>query len=299
MQKEPGTDKWETVNIPAILDEESAILLREAQDRLITQGFLPKNAPPIEVGGSYWPVLPENVEADVGLRGWFLDELHSARDNMPPYQWSALYMQNPVPEEGGILKRDWWQEWKEDRPPPCDYILQSWDTAFSTKNTSDYSAITTWGIFRDKKDIPNMILLGGQRGRWEYPELRMKSMELYNFHEPDSVIIEKAASGQSLIQDLSEAGLPIIPYTPDKDKVSRAHACTPLLSSGRIWIPRNKNWAGEVVNECANFPNAANDDYTDTVTQAILWLKGGRWVRHPDDWEEPDYRPKRKNRNFY
>ena len=119
-------------------------------------------------------------------------------------------MQDPTPEEGGLIKKKWIQEWEYDEPPVCDFIIQTYDTAFSTRTTADFSVVQTWGIFslyeQDEMGIedfaPNLILLGNVRGRFEYPELRRTAQMLYNKHRPDVCIIEKKASGQSLIQDM-------------------------------------------------------------------------------------------------
>ena len=297
MKNNEGTsDAWESVDIPAILDEKSAYLLSEAREKLITQGYLPEDYPKMEPGGSYWPPEEKYMRVKVGLRGWTKDELIRTRNNMPPSQWSALYLQKPVADEGGILKREWWQLWTDDKPPPCEYIIMSCDTAFEATNSSDYSAITIWGIFRDKHDQPNMILLAAKKGRWEYPDLRAKIQEENDFYEPDTIIIEKKASGHSLLQDLYRAGLPVIPYTPERDKVTRAHACTPILHSGRVWIPKGRRYAEEFVNECANFPHGTYDDFVDSGTQAILWMVNGTWVRHPKD-RDVEYAP--QHRAFY
>ena len=131
------------------------------------------------------------------------DELEIRRHNGSRY-WESLYMQNPVPDEGGILKKSWFRIWDETDPPHCDFIIQTLDTAFSTRTTADFSVIQTWGIFvtveKDsegvERDIGNLILLGNIRGRFEYPELRQNAQDAYEDHQPDMVIIEKKASGQ-------------------------------------------------------------------------------------------------------
>jgi len=110
------------------------------------------------------------------------------------------------------------------------------DTAFSTRSTADNSVLQTWGIFPSTEIdsggqehiVGNLILLSNIVGKFEYPELRLLAQDIYTDHSPDVVIIEKKASGQSLIQDLRRAGLPIREYTPDRDKVSRVNAISPL-----------------------------------------------------------------------
>ena len=272
---------WEVIKIPAWLDEQAAKLLD------------------LPVGSSYFPEWkPDHV-----LR---LDELEIKRHNGSRY-WQSLYMQDPTPQEGGIIKKGWFQRWPHDDPPECEFIIQTMDTAFSAKTTADYSVMQTWGIFEiwetdsvgKERLIPQLILLGNIRGRFEYPDLRAKAQEEYEKHEPDAVMIEKKASGQSLLQDLRRAGLPVLEFTPDRDKVSRATAATPFLESGRIWLPENKEWAFDLIEEAIGFPNARHDDQVDAMVMAVLYMRDSWYVSHTDDpdYDEDDedtYKPPRK-----
>jgi predicted phage terminase large subunit-like protein len=285
-QNNEDTDQWDVVKFPAFLSEEEAMMLEEAREKCIAQGLLPPEYPHMKAERTYWPVLPEYQKRDTGLRGWSTEELSTTKANTPPHEWEALYMQRPTAEEGNIIKRRWWRMYEKDDPPRCDYVLMSMDTAYSERETADYSAITTWGIFRDENEVANLILLGAQKGRWDFPTLRRKTFDLYNYHEPDAILIEKKASGQSLIQDLRASGVPVLEYQPDKDKVARAYASTPLFHGGRIWAPTEIGWAEDVMFECSVFPASDYDDYVDTVTQAVIWVKDGSWVVHPDDeWQ--------------
>lgn len=282
MQNEdPDADQWTVISIPALNTKESIKELRPATLQLIRDGLLPEDYPLPKVGESFWPQASEDGEFC-----WPTSVLKRTKGNLPPYQWDALYMQAPSAQDGGIFKDSYWQDWDSDEPPECDYIIQSYDTAFSTRTTSDYSAYTTWGIFQDKdshNENFNAILLGANRGHWAYPDLRKLAIEQYEKRKPDAVLVEKKASGQSLIQDLRLSGIPVFEFQPDRDKVSRAHAIASLFHVGKIYAPRDKKWAQEVINECRQFPNGANDDYVDTVTQAILWLRNGGWVHNPED----------------
>ena len=193
-------------------------------------------------------------------------------------------MQDPTPEEGGLIKKKWIQYWEEDEPPSCDFVIQTLDTAFSTRTTADYSVIQTWGIFylydQDEKGLetyaPQLILLGNIKGRFEYPELRKMAQRLYNDHRPDVCMIEKKASGQSLIQDMRRAGLPVMEYLPDKDKVARVYAASPIME------------ADDLVEELIRFPNAAHDDQVDALTMAVHYMKESWHITHPDDPEFED-----------
>ena len=259
------TIPWEVIKIPAWLDEESAELLD-----------LPS-------GGSYFP----EWKTDDVLR---MDENEIKASNGSRY-WNSLYMQDPTPEEGGLIKKRWLQNWEDPEPPSCDFVVQTYDTAFSTKTTADFSVIQTWGIFylhdQDERGYetyaPNLILLGNIKGRFEYPELRRLSQKLYNEHRPDVCMVEKKASGQSLIQDMRRAGLPVMEYNPDRDKVSRVYAASPIMEAGRLWIPKNKKWADDLIEELIRFPNAAQDDQVDALTMAVHYLKESWHLTHPDD----------------
>jgi len=268
---------WDVVKIPAWLDEEAAELLE------------------LPVGGSYFPEWkPDSV-----LR---IDEHEIKASNGSKY-WNSLYMQDPTPEEGGLIKKKWLQQWDEEDPPSCEFVIQTYDTAFSTRTTADYSVIQTWGIFYlyDQDDsgyenyVANLILLGNVKGRYEYPELRKIAQRLYADNKPDVCMIEKKASGQSLIQDMRRAGLPVMEYTPDRDKVSRVYAASPIMEAGRVWIPNNKKWSEDLIEELIRFPNAAHDDQVDAMTMAVHYMKESWHLEHPDDpeWEDEPKQPSR------
>lgn len=286
MEKESRADQFYVIKIPALVDEPTCDLLNEARDKLISQGYLPEDYPVYEPGMSFFPAgAVREDEAAVGKVPYYWDteELLSTKANTPPLQWSALYMQSPTAEEGNIIKAEWWQDWDKPNLPEIHSVVQSYDTAFSISTTADFTAVTTWGLFYDDNEDPCLLLMAGEKSRWEYPLLRKRAIDLYKEYEPDCLLVEKKASGQSLIQDLRMAGLPVIQYTPDRDKVSRAHAVSDLFFCGRIYKPGWVRWTDEIVAECANFPNVAHDDYVDSITQVLLWFKNGGWVANLDD----------------
>jgi predicted phage terminase large subunit-like protein len=217
----------------------------------------------------------------------------------------AQYQQNPVSEASAIVKREWWQQWEEDDPPHCDFILQAWDTAFEKTTRSDYSACTTWGVFYHEdpdtgKTEANIILLDAYRDRLEFPALKKKALDQYEEFEPDSIIIEKKASGAPLIYEMRAMGIPVQEFTPVKgnDKISRLNAVSDLFASGRVWAP-NTQWAEEVIDEVASFPAGEHDDYVDSVSLALMrFRKGGYLTSKLDEEDEPRYF-RRKFEGYY
>ena len=218
---------------------------------------------------------------------WKLEELEGVKAGLPIGKWNAQYQQNPTAEEGSIIKREWWQLWDKDLPP-LHHVIQSYDTAFLKKETADYSAITTWGVFYPTEDSgPNLILLDVVKDRFEFPELRRVALEQYNYWKPESVIVEGKASGMPLTFELRKQGIPVINYTPSRgnDKHARVNAVAPLFESGQIWATDDK-FSEEVIAECAAFPYGDHDDLVDSMTQAVLRFRQGGFIEHPDDEQD-------------
>ena len=219
---------------------------------------------------------------------WTMKGLQGVKASIPESKWQAQWMQQPTSEEGALIKREWWQTWEEDTIPHLKYIIQSYDTAFSAKETADYSAITTWGVFEPEEGGPQaLILLDAKKGRWSFPELKQIAQEEYRYWEPETILIEAKASGMPLTHELQKAGIPVINYTPSRgnDKHSRVNSVAPLFESGAIWAP-NKKFAEEVIEECAAFPFGDNDDYVDSTTQALMKYRQGYYVGLKDDYED-------------
>ncbi len=246
-QVEPKADQWEVVEFPAIM----------------------------ESGKPTWPEY------------WKINELESVKASLALSKWNAQWMQKPTSEEGAILKREWWQPWKHKDKPNLHYIIQSYDTAFSKKETADFSAITTWGVFSPDDARPALILLDAQRGRWDFPELKEIASEEYNYWEPEMVLIEAKASGMPLSDELRRIGIPVTNYTPSRgnDKRTRVNSIAPMFESGMVYYPENRTFAEEVIEECAAFPYGENDDYVDTVTQALMRFRQSGLIQLRMDYE--------------
>lgn len=232
---------------------------------------------------------------------WSLEELEATRDAIDISKWQAQYQQNPTSEEGAIVKREWWQKWTKEDPPPTDFILMTWDTAFEKHQRADYSACTVWGVFyqdnEDGKMQANIIMLDAKRGRYEFPELKQVVLDDYNYWQPDSIIVEKKASGAPLIYELRAMGIPVMEFTPTRgnDKISRLNAVADLFHSGRVWAP-NTRFADEVIEEVASFPAGQHDDYVDTVSMAMARFRKGGFISTNLDEPEPEREFKGRSR---
>ena len=232
---------------------------------------------------------------------WKKEELLRVKASLSLSKWNAQWQQNPVAEEGAIIKKEWWNKWEKKEIPPVSYIMQSYDTAFSKKETADYSAITTWGIFRPTEDEPeSIILMDAQRGRWDFPELKSKALKEYNYWEPDMVLIEAKATGTPLTDELRATGIPVVNFTPSKgkDKHTRMHMVAPIFESGKVWAPERR-FAEEVIDECAAFPHGDYDDYCDSMSMALIRYRKGGFLRLDSDEEEDEIMEVPQARQYY
>lgn len=227
---------------------------------------------------------------------WKKEELEKVKFSIGLSKWNAQWMQNPTAEEGAIFKREWWKVWPHERIPSLKYVIQSYDTAYSKKESADFSAITTWGVFEPVEgEEDNLILLDAKKGRWDFPELKRKALEMYKFWDPDCVLIEAKASGMPLTQELRRTGIPVVNYSPGgrktgTDKISRANSVSPVFEAGFVWAP-DEPWAEEVIEEMAEFPYGEHDDLTDSSVQAVIRFRQGNFIQLPSDFIEESFGP--------
>jgi len=266
MVKNDEVDDWEVVEFPAILETKK---------------------------GEEVPLWPEF---------WSLEELRARRAALDVRYWNAQYMQNPVSEEGALIKREWWNIWEEDNPPSCEFVIMTLDAAQEANNRSDYNALTTWGVFfNEETNNYNIILLNAIKKRLEFPELKQLCIEEYRDWEPDSFVVEKKSNGAALYQEFRRMGIPVGEFTPGKgqDKISRVNAISDLFSSGIVWAPEHR-WANEVIEECNDFPSGANDDLVDATTLALMRFRQGGFIRLPSDEEDdiPGFRSSAQKRLY-
>lgn len=253
-----GMDEWEVIELPAIMPS----------------------------GEPLWPGF------------WTLEELEKLKAELPVSKWSAQYQQDPTSEEGAIIKREWWTEWESETPPECEFIIQSWDTAFLKSQRADYSACTTWGVFYhdDGSGVrtANIILIDAMKDRLEFPALKKAAFRQWKRWKPDAFIVEGKAAGMPLIFELRAMGIPVQEYTPSRgnDKIARVNAVADLFASGIVWRPQRR-FAEEVVEEFASFPSGDHDDLVDSSTQALLRFRQGGFIPLHSDEEEERFRPKK------
>lgn len=238
-------------------------------------------------------------------------ELTELKQLLGEYGTSGQLQQDPAPTGGGILNTKFFKLWPQDNGlPQFEYILQSYDCAFTEKTTGDPTACSVWGVFT-YNNARQAMLLDAWDEHLSYPNMRARVVKDWSSEyggmddksafkkprRPDRILIEEKASGQSLLQDLRLAKVPAIGYNPGRaDKTARAHQAAPILELELLWIPESKTnpghavtWAADFLKQLAKFPVAEHDDYVDTFTQAIIYLRNDRWFELPKakDFDAP------------
>ena len=266
MSKDEGVDQYEVVEFPAILNENT------------------------DKEKALWPEFFD------------LEALRRTRSTMPAYQWNAQYQQNPTGDTSSICKREWWRTWPEEEPPQCEYLIQCIDAAAELNNRSDYTSITTWGVFlNEETGLHNIILLNSVRARMEFHQLKERVLEEYNYWEPDSCLVEKKSSGTALYQELRRMGVPVGEYTPHRgtinnpnNKYMRLNAVTDMIREGLVWVPQTR-WAEQLVEEVAEFPYGDHDDTVDTTIMALTRFRQGGFVQLSTDHKDEPRMFRRRN----
>ena len=262
MTQDQGADQWQVIEFPAILPS----------------------------GNSLWKEF------------WKLEELESIKASVSPSKWAAQYMQRPTGEGISIIPKEWFMVWENEKPPKCEYLIQSYDTAFLKSERADFTAITTWGVWYPEGKIgeemytgndAHLILIDCIKERFDFPELKAEALRLYDFWQPDTVIIEAKASGLPLVQELRRVGIPVNTFSPGKgqDKIARLNSVSPIFQDGRVWVPENR-WGEELIEEVSDFPNGENDDLVDATTLALARFREGGFLRLTSDYfETEEYYP--------
>jgi len=217
------------------------------------------------------------------------------RKQLEQYKGSKLYEQEVMGqivdlEDGKVVSRDMFQMYPHDRPfPKFEYIVQSYDSAYTDKTYNDPTAMTTWGVFKPTDGPMSVLLLDCWAEHLTFPKLKPKVLEEWRVSygegkdakRPDLILVEAKASGLSLVQELQAMHLPVRAWNPgNADKMTRLQITASIFATGRVWLPESsvhkgyvKDWAEGFLSQICAFPDAAHDDYVDSTTQAMRLLK--------------------------
>ncbi|MGB9886742.1 MAG: phage terminase large subunit [Moorellales bacterium] len=232
-----GGDKWEVVNLPALAEDGDALGRQPGE-----------------------PLCPELFTKET---------LEATKVRLGSYWWNALYQQRPSPMEGGILKRSWWRFYRQ-APDKFDEVIQSWDMSFKETTSGSYVVGQVWGRkgadkylldqVRDRMDFPATIqVVRSLSAKW--PQARAK-------------LVEDKANGPAVIATLKREISGLTAVEPQGSKEARAAAVSPDIEAGNVYLPDPSiaPWVHDFIEECAAFPNGANDDQVDAMTQALMRL---------------------------
>ena len=221
-------------------------------------------------------------------------------------------------EDGKVVDRSMFKLWPDGKPfPKFEFIVQSYDCAFSEKTHNDPTACTTWGVFKPLDGPMAVLLIDAWAEHLTFPQLKPRVIAEFKVaygegrdaKKPDLILVEDKAAGISLIQELQYAHLPVRAYNPGRaDKMQRLQITASIFASGRVWLPESANrkgfvrdWAEGFLSQICSFPDSTHDDYVDTATQAMRLLKDMGFLdinpepRYDDEDDYLDYKPQRVN----
>jgi predicted phage terminase large subunit-like protein len=244
---------WEHLSLPAEFERRTTIVMPRSK-RLVER----------QEGQLLWPDRESRAE------------LAAARLRLGDYAYQCQYLQQPVARGGNRFKRDWFGTFRTI-PTQFDIVVTAWDTAFKESETSDFSACVTIGYLGSRGssgELPGLYVLHAWHGRVPFSELKAKAKEFAREWRPAVVVIEDAASGQSLLQELKfDTALPLHPQKVTGDKLTRAAVAEPTISAGLVRLPEGTPWTEEFLREVCAFPSASYDDFVDALVHAIVFLR--------------------------
>jgi predicted phage terminase large subunit-like protein len=239
---------WEVVKIPAIAEKDEVFTLSNGKFYKRKKG----------------DVLNSVLESN--------QTLEIIKANIGNYNFSAQYQQEPIPSSGNIIKFDWFKyyDFIQEYTDGIDRIIQSWDTAMTAHDGSDYSACVT---IHQKGKLFYIIDITCEK--LDFPSLKKKVVDMQNIYNARDVIIEDKGAGTSLMQQLIHEGIPTIPYKPIGAKEDRICAQSSAIEAGAVFLPRNAPWIDDFKLEAISFPYGKHDDQLDALSQGLDWLRGG------------------------
>ena len=225
---------------------------------------------PLQSGGTYQRKQGEALHPERES----LAQLDLAKSDLGSYVFAGQYQQQPAPEGESIVKSAWFNQYNQEQLPNFNLIIQSWDTAMTANESSDYSVGMTIGFIKDG-DKKHYYILDVVRKKMEYPEL-VKCIQSWIYknerRKNKKVIVEDIGSGKAVIQSLRSEGHNICAYKPTADKHTRLIAVTDILESGFVYLPEKARWLDDFLLEVTRFPNAKHDDQVDALSQGLNWL---------------------------
>lgn len=239
------------------------------------------------------------------------------------YKGTKLYQQEVLGEivdleDGKVVSRDMFKMWPAKKAfPKFEYIIQSYDCAYTDKEYNDPTAMTTWGVFKPEDGPMSVLLIDCWAEHLTFPKLKERVLEEWRVSygegreakRPDLILVEEKAAGLSLIQELQKAHLMVRGYNPGRaDKMQRLQITAAIFVAKRVWLPESevhkgyvKDWVEGFLSQICAFPDSQHDDYVDSATQAMRWLKDMGWLdidpepRYDDDDDYYDAQPARVN----
>lgn len=282
MEKDPLAEQYEYIEFPALLYEKG---YEDNDDHIVD---------------SLWPEY------------WDKESMLAVKRSISPHLWNAQYMQRPTGKGSSVIPREHIKRWPSDRPwPTVEFLLHSYDPAFEEKEGLDPTGFTKWAVFRPVGVINgksydgskrHFICLGSLKKRMDFPDLKRMALAQYRADKPDTVVIEKRASGAPMIQELQRAGIFIESFTPHRgtgDKTVRLNAVASMFEEGLIWIPEGPMWADELIDDIVGYPNMEDDDLVDSTTMALERFKRGNLVSYNTDQDDDDDDHPRRPRRYY
>jgi predicted phage terminase large subunit-like protein len=247
-----GSDEWTVLSLPAIAQQDEEIPIGNGQVHF-------RRADDV--------LHPEREPREV---------LESLRAQLGPEIYAAQYQQQPVAPGGAMIKRAWVQRY--DQLPKSGQIIQSWDVANKQGEENDYSVCTTWLVQENKYYLIHVL-----RGRFDFPTLRTKVLELAKLHKASQVLIEDAGFGTALIQELKTAHFSVIAVKPEYDKKIRMAIQSAKFQNGQVFFPKEAPWLRELEDELFAFPNGRHDDQVDSISQALGHKIASFWTKESLD----------------
>ncbi|HET9837262.1 MAG TPA: phage terminase large subunit, partial [Candidatus Angelobacter sp.] len=199
--------------------------------------------------------------------------LDGQRLGMGSWAFNGQYQQSPAPIEGGIIKRQWIQFYRE-LPPKFDFMVQSWDCTFSGGSDNDFVAGQVWARAAGKY----YMLPYRAYDRLDFAPTKTAIKSCYaKFPQVNAVLIEDKANGPAIISELQKEIPGVIGVNPEGGKLARAQATAPLWEAGSILLPDPQvfglHWMDDYLHNICTFPKAAHDDDVDATSQALIWMR--------------------------